>query len=110
MLIIEDYKADLVALDPASQKLVYLALRMSERNWFLPVAIFQAAFRRRILLTVERSRMSRPPSLLGLQMSFQDLKWKPEESFSSWMPDHQNFLIIEVILAINLLEKRMVVM
>jgi hypothetical protein len=68
MLVIEDQKADLAVLLPANQKLVlgsYLDLRMSERNWFLPVAIFQAVFRSRLLLTVVRSHKCLTTFILG---------------------------------------------
>ena len=45
--MMDDQKADLYGELPAFQKEVlgwYLALRISERNWFLPVATFQVAF------------------------------------------------------------------
>ena len=74
----DDQKADLMLLSRAVQKLALgkcLALRISVRNWFLPVATFQASWRMRLLLTVSRSLIPRSPSFFGLQMSHQDLKW-----------------------------------
>ena len=74
---IDDQKADLMGVLLASEKLVlgnYLALRMSLKKGFLPVAMFHAACTMRLLLTVRRSLMSNPPSFFGLQISIQDLK------------------------------------
>jgi hypothetical protein len=57
---------------------------------------------------VKRSLTPKPPSLLGLQISFQDLKWKEEEPLSSWTPAHQKFQIMEVILEMKVLENNTV--
>ena len=109
--ITEDQKADFVELLWASQKLVlgkHLALSMLVRIGFLPVTTFQAAWRIRLRLTVSRSRTPKPPSLLGLQISFYDLKWKEDEALSSWTPAHQKLRIIVVILEMKVLENKMV--
>jgi hypothetical protein len=72
------------------------------------VAIFHAAWMRRLLLTVCRSLIPKPPFSLGWQMSSQDLKAMGEVGPSSWIPAHQNLLMMALILPIKVLEKRTV--
>jgi hypothetical protein len=50
----------------------YLALRMAERSGFLLVAMFQAEWMKRLLLTNSMSLMPRPPCYVGLHISSQE--------------------------------------
>jgi hypothetical protein len=51
-------------------------------------------------------RMPRPPSLFGVQMSFQALRHKAFEFVSSLTPVYQKFWMMAVSLDMNFLVKR----
>ena len=106
----EDQKADLGVFGVAVQIDVswkYLDLRTRCKWEDGALGSLQAAVRIRPSLVACKFLIPRPPSCLELQMAFQALRQRLLLELFSLIPVHQKFLMIDVSLARNFLENKM---